>query len=94
MQYLVMKNRILNLEHIAIYDIYKPMAHLRDKRPSVVASDLEKKIVTTIFKGSLKECQQFIDALGRMLNSDIAAMPVEVVLQAMQPIADEKNPNP
>ena len=43
MQYLVMKNRILYLPHIAIYDIFKPMGHLKDQRNQVLATYAEEK---------------------------------------------------
>ena len=86
MQYLVMPNRIINLGHIAIFDIYKPMSHLKDKRHQVTASDPEQKIKHTLFKGSLEECQRFMEALGKTLNTTkVPAIPVETVLEAMKP---------
>ena len=51
MQYLVMPNRILYLPHLAIYDIYKPMAHLQDQRCSVLASEPENKRTYTLYQG-------------------------------------------
>ena len=58
MQYLVMKNRILNLEH-RDFDINKPLPRSTDKRHRVNASEPERKILHTLFQGSLEECQLF-----------------------------------
>ena len=85
MQYLVMQNRILNLEHIAIYDIYKPMPHLQDKRLNVNASDTEKKVTYSLFKGTLAECQRFLAALANSINTSTElAVPIEAVLAQME----------
>ena len=90
MQYLVMKNRILYLPHMAIYDIYKPMAHLKDQRCSVTASEPEDKRSYTLFRGSLEECQRFLAAFAKVLNTaENPAVSIEDVLQAMQPSTDE-----
>ena len=84
MQYLVMQNRILYLPQIAIYDIYKPMGHIKDKRLSVNANDLEKKVNCTLFKGSLEECQRFLAALASTINTaDQPAVPIEAILAKM-----------
>ena len=89
MQYLVMENRILNLEH-RDFDINKPMPRSTDKRHRVTASDPELKISHMLFQGTLDECQRFIEALGRMLNAtEQRAVPIEDVLQAMSPSAIE-----
>ena len=90
MQYLVMENRILNLEH-RDFDINKPMPRSTDKRFRVTASDPELKITHPLFLSeSLEECQQFVAALGRMLNAtEQRAVPIEDVLQAMSPSAVE-----
>ena len=85
MQYLVMKNRILYLPHIGIYDIYKPMAHLKDKRLSVNASDLKKEVTYPLFKGTLEECQRFLAALASTINTSTEpAVPIEAVLTKME----------
>ena len=84
MQYLVMKNRIINLAHIPMFDIYKPMGHIKDKRLSVNANDLEKKVNYTLFKGSLEECQRFLAALASTINTaDQPAVAIEAVLAKM-----------
>ena len=84
MQYLVMKNRILYLPQIAIYEIYKPMGHLKDQRLSVNANDLEKKVNYPLFKGSLEECQQFLAALASTINAATEpAVAIEAVLARM-----------
>lgn len=92
MKYLVMENRILNLEHITNYDIFKPMSHLKDQRLEVKASEPEKKRTYTLFKGSFEECQRFLDAFGTVLNTaEQPAVSIEDVLQAMNPSADEND---
>ena len=88
MQYLVMKNRILNLEH-RDFDINKPMPRSTDKRFRVTASDSERKISHALFQGTLDECQRFVEALGRVLNFTLIAVPIEVVLESMHPNDDE-----
>ena len=90
MQYLVMENRILNLEH-RDFDINKPLPRSTDKRHRVTASDPERKISHTLFQGSLEDCQRFVEALGRMLNTTLPAVPIEVVLESMRPGADDEN---
>lgn len=85
MQYLVMKNRILYLPHIAIYDIYKPMAHLTDQRCSVSASEPENKRSYSLHKGTLEECQRFLAALASTINTSTEpAVPIEAVLAKME----------
>ena len=85
MQYLVMKNRILYLPQSAIYDIYKPMSHIKDQRLEVAASDLEKKVKCTLFKGTLEECQRFLAALASTINASTEpAVPIEAVLAQME----------
>ena len=85
MQYLVMQNRILYLPHIALYDIYKPMGHLKDQRCSVLASEPENKRPCTLFKGSLEECQRFLAALATTINASTEpAVPIEAVLAKME----------
>ena len=79
-----MKNRILYLPHIALYDIYKPMGHLKDQRNQVIVSDPEQKRTHTLFKGSLEECQRFLAALASTINTaDQPAVPIEAVLAKM-----------
>ena len=85
MQYLVMPNRILYLPHIAIYDIYKPMVHLTDQRCSVFASEPENKRSYTLFKGTLEDCQRFLAALARSINTSTEpTVPIEAVLAKME----------
>lgn len=92
MKYLVMENRILYLPHMAIYDIYKPKAHLQDQRCSVSASEPENKRNYSLFKGSLEECQRFLDAFGRVLNTaEQLAVPIEAVLKEMNTSTDEND---
>ena len=84
MQYLVMKNRIIYLPHVSLYDIYKPMAHLQDQRCSVLASEPENKRTCTLFKGSLEECQRFLAVLASTINSATEpAIAIEAVLAKM-----------
>ena len=84
MQYLVMKNRIINLAHIPMFDIYKPMGHLKDQRNQVLATDADTKRTHTLFKGSLEECQRFLAALASTINTaDQPAVPIEAVLAKM-----------
>ena len=92
MQYLVMENRILNLEH-RDFDINKPMPRSTDKRHRVTASDPERKITHPLFLSeSLEECRQFMAALGRMLNAtEQPAVPIETVLESMHPGAGDEN---
>ena len=90
MQYLVMKNRILNLAYRDV-EINQPMARSTDKRHRVNASDPERKISQTLFQGSLEECQLFIESLGRVLNYTLLAVPIHVVLESMHPSADEND---
>ena len=54
MQYLVMKNRIINLAHIPMFDIYKPMGHLKDQRNQVLATDADTKELTRFSKVRLR----------------------------------------
>lgn len=85
MQYLVMQNRILYLPHIALYDIYKPMGHLKDQRCSVLASEPENKRPCTLFKGSLEECQQFLAAFATTINASTEpAVSIDAVLAQMK----------
>ena len=85
MQYLVMENRILYLPHIAIYDIYKPMGHLKDKRCSVLASEPENKRTYTLFRGSLEECHRFLAALATTINASTEpAVSIDAVLAQMK----------
>ena len=85
MQYLVMENRILYLPHIAIYDIYKPMSHLKDQRLQVKAGGGEKERIHTLYKGSLEECQRFLAALASTINTSTKpAVPIEAVLAKME----------
>ena len=90
MQYLVMKNRILNLAYRDV-EINQPMPHSTDNRHRVSASDPERKISHTLFQGSLEECQLFIESLGRALNYTLLAVPIHVVLESMHPSADEND---
>lgn len=84
MQYLVMQNRILYLPHIAIYDIFKPMGHLKDQRCSVIASEPESKRRSTLFRGSLEECQRFLAAFATTINAATEpAVSIDVVLAQM-----------
>ena len=84
MQYLVMQNRILYLPHIAIYDIFKPMGHLKDQRCSVLASEPENKRTYTLFKGSLEECQRFLAAFATTINASTEpAVSIDAVLDRM-----------
>ena len=90
MRYLVMENRILYLPHMAIYDIYKPMSHLPDQRCTVSASEPENKRSYPLFKGSLEECQRFLDAFGRTLNTtNQPVVSIEDILKAMRSSTDE-----
>ena len=88
MQYLVMKNRILYLPHIAIYDIYKPMGHLKDQRNQVIATDADTKRTHMLFKGSLEECQRFLAALASTIN---AATEPAVAIEAVLAKMDDEN---
>ena len=90
MQYLVMKNRILNLAYRDV-EINQPMARSTDKRHRVNASDPERKISQTLFQGSLEECQRFIESLGRALNYTLLAVPIHVVIESMHPSTDEND---
>ena len=90
MQYLVMENRIINLAY-RDFDINKPLPRSTDKRHRVTASDPERKISHTLFQGSLEDCQRFVEALGRMLNTTLPAVPIETVLESMHPGADDEN---
>ena len=67
------------------------MARSTDKRHRVNASDPERKISHTLFQGTLEECQRFIEALGRMLNTTLPALPIHVVIESMHPSADEND---
>ena len=89
-QYLVMKNRIINLAYRDV-EINQPMSHSTDNRHRVSASDPERKISHTLFQGSLEECQLFIESLGRVLNYTLLAVPIHVVLESMHPSADEND---
>ena len=90
MQYLVMRNRIINLAYRDV-EINQPMARSTDKRHRVNASDPERKISQTLFQGSLEECQLFIESLGRVLNYTVLAVPIEVIIESMHPSTDENN---
>ena len=90
MQYLVMGNRILNLVYRDV-EINQPMPRSTDNRHRVSASDPERKISHTLFQGSLEDCQRFIEALGRVLNFTLPAVPIETVLESMHPGADDEN---
>ena len=90
MQYLVMKNRIINLAYRDV-EINQPMPRSTDERHRVSASDPERKISHTLFQGSLEECQLFIESLGRMLNTTLPALPIHVVIESMHPSADEND---
>ena len=90
MQYLVMENRIINLAYRDV-EINQPLPRSTDKRHRVTASDPERKISHTLFQGTLDECQRFIEALGRMLNTTLPALPIHVVIESMHPGADEEN---
>lgn len=90
MQYLVMKNRIINLSYRDV-EINQPMPRSTDKRHRVNASDPERKISQTLFQGSLEECQRFIDSLGRVLNYTLLAVTIEVVIESMHPSTDEND---
>ena len=90
MQYLVMKNRIINLAYRDV-EINQPMPHSTDNRHRVSASDPERKISHTLFQGTLEECQRFIESLGRALNYTVLAVPIEVVIESMHPSADEND---
>ena len=92
MQYLVMGNRILNLVYRDV-EINQPMARSTDKRHRVSAIYPERKISHTLFQGSLEDCQRFIEALGRVLNFTLPAVPIETVLESMHPGADDENDN-
>ena len=73
MQYLVMKNRILNLAYRDV-EINQPMPRSTDERHRVSASDPERKISHALFQGTLEECQLFIESLGRVLNTTLPAL--------------------
>lgn len=84
MQYLFMENRILYLPHMAIYDIYKPGAHLPDQRCEVFAKGPENKRSYPLFKGSLEECQRFLAALAATINTSTEpAVSIDAVLAQM-----------
>ena len=85
MQYLVMSNRILYLPHVSLYDIYKPMGHLKDQRNHVKATDADTKRASyTLYKGTLEECQRFLAALASTINTaDQPAVAIEAVLAKM-----------
>ena len=72
MQYLVLKNRIINLAYRDV-EINQPLPRSTDKRHRVTASDPERKISHALFQGTLDECQRFIEALGRALNFHAAS---------------------
>ena len=88
MQYLVFKNRILNLAYRDV-EINQPLPRSTDKRHRVTASDPERKISHALFQGTLDECQRFIEALGRALNFTLLAVPIQVVIESMHPSDDE-----
>ena len=89
MQYLVFKNRIINLAYRDV-EINKPLPRSTDKRHRVTASDPERKISHALFQGSLEDCQRFVEALGKVLNTtEVPSIPLETVLQAMSPTASE-----
>ena len=90
MQYLVLRNRILNLAYRDV-EINQPMPHSTDNRHRVSASDPERKISHTLFQGTLEECQLFIESLGRVINYTVLAVPIEVVIESMHPSTDENN---
>ena len=88
MQYLVFKNRILNLAYRDV-EINQPMPRSTDKRHRVNASEPERKILHTLFEGSLEDCRRFVEALGRVLNFTLPAVPIETVLESMHPSDNE-----
>ena len=90
MQYLVMKNRIINLAYRDV-EINQPMPRSTDERHRVNASDPERKISHTLFQGSLEECQRFTESLGRVINYTLLAVPIHVVVESMHPSTDENN---
>ena len=90
MQYLVMKNRIINLAYRDV-EINQPLPRSTDKRHRVNASEPERKILHTLFQGSLEDCQRFVEALGRALNFTLPAVPIETVLESMHPSDDENS---
>ena len=90
MQYLVMKNRIINLAYRDV-EINQPLPRSTDKRFRVTASDPERKISHALFQGTLDECQRFIEALGRALNFTLPAVPIGTVLESMHPSDDENS---
>ena len=90
MQYLVMKNRIINLASRDV-DIFKPMPHSTDKRHRVSAIDPEQKVNHTLFRGSLEECERFVGALGRALDYTVVAVAIHVVVESMHPSSDEND---
>jgi hypothetical protein len=90
MQYLVMKNRIINLAYRDV-EINQPLPRSTDKRHRVTASDSERKISHMLFQGSLEDCQRFVEALGRALNFTLPAVPIETVLESMHPSDDENS---
>ena len=90
MQYLVMKNRIINLAYRDV-EINQPLPRSTDKRFRVTASDPERKISHALFQGTLEECQLFIESLGRVLNYTLLAVPIHVVIESMHPSADEND---
>ena len=57
---------------------------------SVQATQSEK-YPTRFFRDRLKECQLFIESLGRALNYTLLAVPIHVVLESMHPSADEND---
>ena len=90
MQYLVMENRIINLAYRDV-EINQPLPRSTDKRHRVNASDSERKMLHTLFEGSLEDCQRFVEALGRVLNFTLIAVPIGTVLESMHPSIDEND---
>ena len=90
MQYLVLRNRIINLAYRDV-EINQPMPHSTDERHRVSASDPERKVNHTLFQGTLEDCQLFLESLGRVLNYTMLAVPIQVVIESMHPSTDEND---
>ena len=96
MKWLILKQRILVLEAIDDYAIYKPMKYqesvdgLVSQNHTVKATG--KHIVPNIlYEGTQERCEAFVNALGRCLNIETDAIPIGTILSAMEPEKGESN---
>ena len=89
MKWLVTEHRIVVIDAINDYAIYEPIAKTELDGYKVNAVG-EHIVPCELFKGTYERCVAFIEALGKCLNMEIDAVPIEVVLEAMEPEKDEE----